>query len=340
MRFWDCVGAVALSVSCVSGCADERQLVPSVPADASTRADAGVKDAIVEMGDSVLPPDDQIAVNPCNGWPPFCDRPYDSALYLVTHGAAAAKDPPFEVLAQNESVRMQLDHGIRALAFELRGSAAGPVICHRDCARGSLPAERALQEISDFLAVNPREVLTVLLTTDVDEPALAEVFRKVGLDAFAFAREPQTAWPTLGALVTSGRRLIAFTLPVSGGITTSDAGSGGVPWLHSFLEIGAEGRRDFAGAEDFDCSLARGASRPELVLLHHWIATVNDAGASDAASAGSAAVINARSTLSRRIERCAFELGRLPTFIAVEFYDQGDALQLVQDVSRGELDGG
>ena len=72
------------------------------------------------------PPSDAVAPsNPCNGEPAFCGKAYDQLTYPTTHAAMAVGAPPFACPAQQQSLRAQLDHGIRALDFEVHSLDVG-----------------------------------------------------------------------------------------------------------------------------------------------------------------------------------------------------------------------
>jgi hypothetical protein len=47
----------------------------------------------------------------------------------------------------------------------------------------------------------------------------------------------------------------------------------------------------------------------------------------------SAARVNAREVLEPRVEECRAERGLLPNFVAVDFYDQGDLFDVVDDLN-------
>jgi hypothetical protein len=92
-------------------------------------------------------------------------------------------------------------------------------MCHTACEledAGSV--QKYLQVVKTWLDSNPNEVLTLLLTNG-DRKPIADfdaVFKTVGLDAYAFVPStspnplPKGSWPTLGDMITSGKRLVVF----------------------------------------------------------------------------------------------------------------------------------
>jgi hypothetical protein len=81
------------------------------------------------------------------------------------------------------------------------------------------PSEHSayLKIVATFLRENPNEVLTLLLTNPegLSLPDVwAPVFEASGVSGYAYVppQNPMTqgAWPTLGELIASGKRLVAF----------------------------------------------------------------------------------------------------------------------------------
>ena len=166
-------------------------------------------------------------LNPCNGAPSYCAVTYDQITYPATHAAIAYITPPFVCPAQDLSPRTQLDDGIRALLLEAHAvgsddagveeggspdaSEAGTggaslVLCAGDCALGATPIGATLADVAAFLAVNPNEIVTLLVEGGVDAPNLAAAFVAAGLDQVALPRVAVTdPWLTLATMITSRR---------------------------------------------------------------------------------------------------------------------------------------
>ena len=71
----------------------------------------------------------------------------------------------------------------------------------------------------------------------------------------------------------------------------------------------------------------RGSANNPLFQINHWIERVNP-------SPGLAAKVNAFEFMIRRARRCRDERSLFPTILAVDFYDEGDLLGVV-DVLNG-----
>lgn len=93
---------------------------------------------------------------------------------------------------------------------ENRGGLAPYPACLLDMS--ATPLEQFLREIKLFLDTHPSELITVLLNDFVgDNHAVAALFEKSGILPYAYAQDQTRAWPTLGELIASNKRLIVFT---------------------------------------------------------------------------------------------------------------------------------
>src|SRR5262245_35891423 len=121
------IGVLCSVGASICGCsAHDSEALEDAGSDASDRSDVS-NTATLDVAN--FPEPDRFAPLPCNGIPAYCARSYDSLAYVTTHASAANADPPFRRFAQDESVRAQLDHGVRALNFEFHENAANTVIC-------------------------------------------------------------------------------------------------------------------------------------------------------------------------------------------------------------------
>jgi hypothetical protein len=260
---------------------------------------------------------------PCNGWPALCDRPYDRVAFPATHAAAAVMYPPFRFPAQRKRPRAQLDENIRALMFDVHEVDGVASVCAGDCAEGNVPLAPQLGDVRGFLQDNPREVVTLLLDNHVPAARVAAALEEADLARFLHPQPREATWPTLGALVDRGERLVVFV---------SDAAGAPAPLL-PLADWAFATRADFHTPQEVTCAPARGdASRPVLLVLH-VLTTAEDGGASGHASTELAAQINFYPFLINRLRACELQHGRLPGFVAVDFYDQSDVLRATQELN-------
>ncbi|MFN8516640.1 MAG: hypothetical protein U0232_31805, partial [Thermomicrobiales bacterium] len=77
----------------------------------------------------------------------------------------------------------------------------------------------------------------------------------------------------------------------------------------------------------FDCAPNRGVVDAPLFLLNHWVAR-------QPPDPGDAAIVNTYEFLLARARQCQQERGRLPNLIAVDFYQIGDLLRVVDELNN------
>jgi hypothetical protein len=279
--------------------------------------------------DSMFPFDVAPPSAPCNGDPAYCARAYNEMTFAVTHAAMSAPAPDaapsLACATQDLSIGAQLGGGIRALHLEAHvagggdggeggDSGASVELCLGDCGAGEVPIASALDALRAFLAVNPREVVTLLIDGAIDAAPLASAIMAAGLDAFALARSPEDPWPTLGAMVASSTRLVVL----------ADVTGTPPAWLLPMATYVAATGTGFTSTAAMTCGIAQGAPGAPLFLVNQYLVS-GEAGAPCGGMALAQAA-NAEPFLTNRVMECATEHGAQPTFIVVDFFDQGDVL--------------
>ncbi|MFI8521894.1 PI-PLC domain-containing protein [Streptomyces sp. NPDC085481] len=169
------------------------------------------------------------------------DRRLDEVAFLTTHNAFTNyEDSRWSSVNQSESVRAQLDIGVRGLSLDTHwyerstwlcvisfGSDCYPsdvYLCHGDCktfagATYALPRQSfhgTMQTVVDFLASHPQDVVTVFLEDYVSADQLRNSLGRVrGLSELLFRADDwgvrQHGWPKVADLVTAGKRLLIFS---------------------------------------------------------------------------------------------------------------------------------
>ncbi|MFD7572329.1 hypothetical protein ACFV6U_17665, partial [Streptomyces sp. NPDC059810] len=169
------------------------------------------------------------------------DRRLDQVTFLGTHNAFTNyEDSRWSSVSQSESLRHQLDNGVRGLSLDTHwyerstwlcvisfGSDCYPsdvYLCHGECktfagVTYALPRQSfqsSMQTVVDFLAANPQEVVTIFLEDYVSAQQLGNSLGRVrGLDQLLFRPDAwnvrQQGWPRMTDLVGSGKRLLIFS---------------------------------------------------------------------------------------------------------------------------------
>jgi hypothetical protein len=76
------------------------------------------------------------------------------------------------------------------------------------------------------------------------------------------------------------------------------------------------------------CFPRRGSPESPLVLMNHWIDRFPPSPARNRAASDSRVLL-------RRVRSCRDVLGRPPNIVAVDFYEQGDVIEVARELNRG-----
>ena len=244
------------------------------------------------------------------------DRRYDAVVFPGTHNSVAATQSGFSGINANQTnpIADQLADGIRVLLLDVTYDGEETALCHGPCALGSRPHVEVLAELRTFLVENPREILTIIYQDSVTPADIAADFGEADLLDLVYTHEDE-AWPTLGEMIAADTRLV---------VTAENSGPPPA-WFHRIWDLAWDTPYTFTSIDSFSCEHNRGEQDHPLFLLNHWLST--EAGLPDASRAAQA---NAADVLLARVTQCQRDADRTPTFVAVDFYEQGDLFEVVQ----------
>ena len=282
----------------------------------------------------------------CNGHPELCDRPFNQVAFPATHNSMSASDLNWLWPEHEHGISNQLEFGIRALLIDTHhwpslaeGAASvpperiaavnrvltavdpgrpGTFLCHNLCQLGATPLVDAFVDVREFLEGNPHEVVTLFIQDAISPQETEGAMRASGLLRFTHVHRPGSSWPTLRSMIERNERLLVM------------AEEAGPPpsWYHQGFQLTQETPFKFGGPQEFTCAPNRGSTDSDLFLLNHWIERPI------AASRVDATVVNSRDFLVRRARQCQAERGRMPNFVAVNFYAIGDLIGAVDVLNR------
>ncbi len=306
----------------------------------------------------------------CNGHVELCDRHYDEVAFPATHNSMSAADiPGWFFPEQPDGIVAQLDHGVRVLlidswygqrtdrpdivataeqsrasslaeaeatfgaatvasALRLRNAfgltprgRVEPYLCHAMCELGSTLWLDSLRATKEWMDAHPTEVVTLFVQDEVSPRDTAEVIERAGLLPYVYTpigTPADNPWPTLGQMVESGKRLVV--------LMESHGGGDELPWLMRGFRWVQDTPFLFTDPKQFSCEPNRGPADAPLFLVNHWISDKS-------ATVSNAEKVNARSVLLPRVEECQRERGQLPNFVAVDYYDRGDLMGVVDTLN-------
>lgn len=290
------------------------------------------------------------ATQECNGHVELCDRPYDQIVQAATHNSMSSPDVVDIWPEHDANISAQLNYGIRTLLIDTHYWPAvespeelstieqalpprvanylfaelddrlrahpGTYLCHATCALGAVDLASALSVITAFLDDNPSEVVTLIIQNEIGTSDTERAFDAAGLDPYLFSGDVAGGWPTLAELIADDDRLVVF------------AESSGPPpdWYRSAGDQIQDTAFRVDRPTDFTCDLERGDPDAPLFLLNHWIHRA-------APDRADATLVNTRQQIVDRARACASERGRLPNFVAVNFFNIGDVIGAVDQLN-------
>lgn len=258
---------------------------------------------------------------PCNGLPELCARPFDRVAFACTHNGMSSLEAGYFFPNQDRRMRRQLEDGIRAIMLDVHVEDGRLMLCHGYCRLGSQPLAEGLAEIRGFLDAHPREVIALLVEGSVPDPEwLARDFRDSGLLDRCHAQPLGAPWPTLGEMIAADKRVVVL----------HDRADGGTDWLLPMWRHMWDTPWHPRTMDEFDCRRDRGQTANALLNLNHFLRS------QPTPRRHLAAAVNSNPFLMDRVMKCIREFGRIPNFITVDFYEQGDLLAVIEAVNRLE----
>ena len=251
----------------------------------------------------------------CNGHASLCGRTLQEITLPGTHNSMSNADAGWLAPNQQHGITRQLEDGIRAMMLDTMEWNGEPYLCHGYCELGAQPLAEGLQEIEDFLAANPREIVLIIFQDGLPVDVMVEVMTEVGLHDRVWTYDG-VSFPTLEDMIDAGQQLVI----------TAESGAPPPEWYQHAWNLITDTPYSFSRAEDFSCERLRGEETNPLFLVNHWLGTPlpTEEGAIE---------VNAAEILQTRAEECGQERGRRVNILAVDFYHQGDLFTVVDELN-------
>ncbi|KAF5025244.1 hypothetical protein F66182_2710 [Fusarium sp. NRRL 66182] len=252
----------------------------------------------------------------CNGYAELCDRKYSNITFIGTHNSAFEKSSHFVRGNQGITVTQQLNLGVRFLQAPMHFHRGRGRMCHADCfLLDEGPVTDYLQEISDWLARNPAEVVTLLLTNR-DRILMEETdaeFEQTGLKKLVYNPPHRLAkdhWPTLQELISKGKRLVVFM----------DAWTDQrkVPYVLPQWDYFWETHWGELDPEFPRCDVDRpGGGNPDKLMgiMNHMLYYSEWCGAVKGSHPSAASYVNSKQSIMKHVELCKSRQGKVPNVI-------------------------
>lgn len=286
----------------------------------------------------------------CNNSPSLCNQQYNQITHLGSHNAASIRDDSTGFsLSGNQyyNTTVQLSAGVRLLSAQVHSRDGQWRLCHTSCdLLDSGTLSDWLGEIRDWMYENPNDVVTVLLVNADAASAsdLAGEYESAGVTQNSYQPsfdEGTTNWPTLQALIDADTRLVTFVASLND--------NAAAPYLLNQFDYVFENDYDNLQPSDFSCTPSRpgrveGNSAAALdqglmPLMNHFLYEEQAFGV-QIPDEGNVTTTNAPGSevgmLGAAASECTAEYGRPPTFIMVDFFNVGPAIETVDRLNGVE----
>jgi len=266
----------------------------------------------------------------CNGYSYLCEKNYNEIVFACTHNAYnyATEKANFLLPNQNQSIEQQLKDGIRALMLDIyyadeniESDSTSLWLYHSLSIAGFASLKDELQVIHNFLIDEPNEVITLILESYVQFEHIEQAIFETGLSDFLYNPSAEKPWITLQEMIDRNERLV---------ILTDQKEMNAESWYIYVWDYAFETHFSNKARSDFSCNVNRGNAVNDLFIFNHFIThPIIGTGLVD-----SAKVINQYDYLLNRILACESEVGKIPNFIAIDFYSEGNLLEVVKALNQ------
>ncbi|RUS13793.1 PLC-like phosphodiesterase [Endogone sp. FLAS-F59071] len=272
----------------------------------------------------------------CNGDPSLCSKTYNEIAYITTHNAfgSIANNPASN---QHYDIVTQLTDGVRGLMLHAYATTTGNTtieLCHTYC--GLLdagPLTATLVKIKTWLEANPNEVVTIFLGNYVPfTPAqFAAAYAASGINTLVWTQPVGKPWPTLQTMINANQRLVNF-IDVGANYTVA-------PWLMAEYDFVFETPYDNQTPASFVCTIDRPTNPADpasmMYVMNHFLYGVDTIGSLvvEIPQPGTANTTNSEASLGAEATLCNSTFNRIPNFLAVDFYDEGQVFQVAAQLN-------
>ncbi|XP_057869759.1 PI-PLC X domain-containing protein At5g67130 [Cryptomeria japonica] len=253
--------------------------------------------------------------------------PYNKYSWLTTHNAFSILGEPsytgtprVTFYNQEDTVTNQLNNGVRGFMLDMYDFLEDVWLCHSfegQCYNFTAfePAVNTLREIETFLTSNPTEIVTIFIEDYVHAPkGLTKVFSEAGLSKYWFpvSKMPKSGedWPTVTYMVANNLRLVVFTS------MSSKEASEGIAYQWRYV---VENEPGDSGVRSGSCSNREEStplnSNAASLFLENYFTTIPDQ---------SGTCKDHSSALMSMLNACYQAAGKVPNFLAVNFYMRSD----------------
>ncbi|KAK9790414.1 putative PLC-like phosphodiesterase [Seiridium cardinale] len=272
----------------------------------------------------------------CNNSPDLCSRTYDNVTHMGAHDSSFLRDSSTDnsiAGTQYLNATYALNNGLRLLQLQVHDLNGVIEMCHTTCDlldAGTL--QSWLTAIKDWMDNNANDVVTLLIVNSdgFNGSDFGAVFEASGIDEYGYTPDGTGSWPTLSTMISAGTRLVTFIASY----TTDTSYS----YLLNEWDYVFETAYEVTSLSGFNCTLDRPStydtysaaiSAGMMPLMNHFaysilvsyeIPDVTDIDTTNSASTSTTGA------LGLHAETCNSEWSQKPTFVLVDFFNKGPAI--------------
>ena len=269
----------------------------------------------------------------CHGEASFCLRTYDDFTFAETHNAYSTVEDKFLIGVNHYTgLQSQWEDGIRAFMVDSHhrtydNTTADDVsFCHgtgqffHPCQFGIVDAFDWIRLLDSLMNNSSGDIVTLLIENYVPASHLSHLFNETGMSRRVYTHTLGDPWPSLGDLALAGTDLVVFW---------EQAQDHDFPWLHDFGVF--SWTTDYAedSPDEMDCTVYRGDGSQPVWHLNNWL--TSSFGLPDPVRAGD---VNDYETLLRRSIECWEKMDDRPTFIAVDYWEEGEVTNVTITINK------
>ncbi|MDN3492730.1 phosphatidylinositol-specific phospholipase C domain-containing protein [Winogradskyella bathintestinalis] len=260
----------------------------------------------------------------CNGSVYSCNKRYNEVAYLTTHNSFNSGQDGFILPNQNNNIATQLNDGVRGLMIDVYDNGGTTVTYHGFPFLGSEPLSTSLEAIKNFLDNNPNEIVTIIFQNDpaVSANAIETDFTQAGLMDYLHTQNRLTTWPSLQTMIDTDKRLVIFNEVNNAGV--------GQDWYHHIWDYAVE-----INYGTVNCDYNRGNPLNGLFVFNHFVTS-----GTGTANTTEAQMANSNPFFINHVMQCQDEKNKFPNFIAVDFYDLGNTMDVVGILNALNIESG
>jgi len=277
-----------------------------------------------------LDPDDYMT---CHGEVAYCLRTYDDFTFAETHNAYSTVEDEFLIGVNHYTgLQSQWEDGIRAFMVDSHhrsdeNTTADDVsFCHgtgqffHPCQFGIVSAFDWLRLLDSLMNNSSGDIVTLLIENYVPASHLSHLFNETDMSRRVYTHTLGEPWPSLGDLALAGTDLVVFW---------EQSQNDDYPWLHDFgvFSWTTDYAEDYP--EDMDCTVYRGDGSQPVWHLNNWL--TSSFGLPDPVRAVD---VNNYDTLLQRSIECWEIMDNRPTFIAVDYWEEGEVTNVTITINK------